>query len=239
LTLDLARAFVHAKLSNSALVLARYARHRKESATAQALHQAVLHHRDALGRLKTAPDLNTLRGYEGAAAAAYFRAWAMLLPKEWQFDGRGDERPATNAVNALLNLGYHLLHQAVAGLIQARGLNPYLGHLHAIKGGHMALASDLMEEFRAVTVDGVVLNLCLNGKVSIADFSTTADGCIVSQNAARRFIREIELKLNGQLQHPHTAEPLDVRRLIDAQVRSLAACYRQSDASLYRGLAFR
>ncbi len=234
----LARTMIHAKLSNSTLMLARYARHRGGHMGDPVLHQSILQLRDYTRRLHAATGVESLRGLEGAGAAAYFRAWQRLLPVEWGFAKR-EQQLGLDPVNALLDFGYSLLHQAVAGLIQARGLNPWLGHLHALKSGHMALASDLMEEFRAPVVDSVVLNICLNGLLVRADFSVAHDGWVLREKPRREFVRLIEDKLNSELRHPHSAELLDMRRIIDAQVRSLMACYRANDAQLYKGCEFR
>lgn len=118
----------------------------------------------------------------------------------------------------------------MAGLIQARGLNPWLGHLHATSAGHMALASDLMEEFRAPIIDAVLLNACLNGHLTPADFVSRNGSHTLRPDAARAFIRAVETRLNSEQRHPLSNELLDARRIIDAQIRSLCACYRQQGA---------
>ena len=235
--LEMARAFVHGKLANSALLLSRYSRHRRSDAD-ERIHNAILLHRDMLRRLKTAVDLDTLRGFEGAGAAAYFAVWRVWLGAQWNFGARV-KRAGKDPVNALLDLGYTLLRQAVAGLIQARGLNPWLGHLHATASGHMALASDLMEEFRPMVVDAAVLNACLNGRLTPDDFVIRDCAYYLKPDAARQFVRDIETRLNIERQHPRGAGLLDLRRIIDAQVRALAGCYRQGSAQAFEPCVFR
>ena len=234
LNLALARHFVHGKLANAARTLAAYARHRRAQAGAAAVQAALLQLRDLRGRIKTAPDLDTLRGLEGAGAAAYFGAWRHWLAPTWTF-GTREQQAGRDPINALLDLGYTLLYHAVAGLIQVRGLTPWLGHLHAVKPGHMALASDLMEEFRAVVVDRVLLHLCLNGGLLPEDFIERGGVYTLTPAAVKRFIRAIEVRLNTERQPPEGAgaELQDLRRLIDAQVRRLAQVYRSGDAGLY------
>ncbi|BDI05753.1 CRISPR-associated endonuclease Cas1 [Sphaerotilus microaerophilus] len=243
LNLALARHFVHGKLANAARTLASYARHRRGdagAANADAVQAALLQLRDLRGRLKTAPDLDTLRGLEGAGAAAYFGAWRHWLAPTWTFGAR-EQQAGRDPINALLDLGYTLLYHAVAGLIQARGLTPWLGHLHAVKPGHMALASDLMEEFRPVVVDPVLLHLCLNGGLLPEDFIERGGVYSLKPAAVKRFIRAIEVRLNTERQPPEGAgaELQDLRRLIDAQVRRLAQVYREGDAARYAPAVFR
>lgn len=86
--LGLARQFVHGKLANAALVLSRYARSRREVAGAAKVQEAIQFHRRTAQQLKTLADLETLRGHEGAAAAAYFAAWRTWLTPTWTFGAR-------------------------------------------------------------------------------------------------------------------------------------------------------
>lgn len=230
MNLVLARRFVHGKISHAMLVLNRYARHGRRH---HAVPDALLLMRSLQARLKTAPDLDSVRGLEGAAAAASFGIWRHWLEPHWRFGAR-QQQSGTDPVNVLLDFGYTLLHHAVAGLLQARGLNPWLGHLHAVKSGHMALASDLMEEFRPVVVDTVVLNLCLNGGLQPDDFSTRGGVWTLKAPAAREFVRAIETRLNTEFTSTGSTERQDMRRLIDTQVRTLAHTYRHADPGRYQ-----
>lgn len=237
LHLPVAREMVRGKLANSALLLSRYARHRRTPPDSKA-QAAIDLLRDLGRRVRNAPDLDTLRGFEGAGAAAYFGAWRQWLAPNWTF-GKRQPQQGGDPINALLDFGYTLLHQSAAGLVQARGLNPWLGHLHALKSGHMALASDIMEEFRAIVVDSVILNQCINHHLGPDDFMQRQGGWTLRPEPARHFVREIELRMNGERQHPHTGEPLDLRRMIDGQIRALCNVYRQNDSSAYRACIFR
>ena len=233
----LAREFVRGKLLNSALLLSRYSRHRKTDKDRR-IHESAELLRSLARRTHGATDAESLRGLEGAGAAAYFAAWRVWLTPEWKFGAR-EQQTGKDPINALLDLGYSLLYQAVAGLIQARGLNAYLGHLHAASSGHLALASDLMEEFRAMVVDTVVLNACLNHQLTPRDFSERNGEQVLSTEAARVFVRAIETRLNTERRHPHNNELLDYRRMMDAQVRSLTGCYHRKDASVYQACVLR
>lgn len=103
----------------------------------------------------------------------------------------------------------------------------------------MALASDLMEEFRATIIDTVLLNACLNQRIVPADFVFRNGSYTLRPDAARAFIRDIETRLNTEHRHPSSNELLDPRRILDAQIRSLCACYRRQEAQLYTACVFR
>lgn len=91
--------------------------------------------------------LASLRGIEGAAAAAYFGAYQTLFPPELCFKGRR-RRPPPDPVNAALSLGYTLLHAEAVQIVFGAGLDPYLGYLHEPVHGRESLAADLIEPIR-------------------------------------------------------------------------------------------
>src|SRR5690606_21832215 len=84
--------------------------------------------------LPSAQNLDTLRGVEGAAAAAYFGALTHLVAPSWNFNGR-QRRPPPDPVNALLSLTYTLLHGEAVRALLGHGLDPALGALHALDYG--------------------------------------------------------------------------------------------------------
>jgi len=126
-------------------------------------------------RCEAAVDIPQLMGIEGAAAAVWFRLLGQLLKAPWEFPSRS-RRPPRDAVNALLSLGSTLLYQRVGAAIEATGLEPGLGALHAYRAGRMSLACDLMEPLRVPAVDRWVLRLCHGGWLTPADFVASADG---------------------------------------------------------------
>lgn len=116
----------------------------------------------------------SLLGVEGVAARIYFGAFtAMLRDQQFaaQFDANGgSRRPAPDPVNALLGFVYSLLVKDLVAVCLGVGLDPYLGVYHRPRYGRPALALDLMEEFRPLVADSVVINLLNNGEVGESDF---------------------------------------------------------------------
>ncbi|NJN47573.1 MAG: CRISPR-associated endonuclease Cas1 [Candidatus Competibacteraceae bacterium] len=101
--------------------------------------------------------------------------------------------------------------------------------MHPLRAGHPALISDLMEEFRALVVDALVMTLILNQRLSPADFvmpQTPGSPCLLSDGARKTFIHAFESKINATVTHPLTGLRLDYRRCIDQQVQLLAAVIR-------------
>ncbi len=98
-----------------------------------------------------------IRGIEGGAAALYFAALAAVLPESLGFSGR-KRRPPTDPLNALLSLGYTLLHFDAVRALLAAGFDPCIGFLHAAEYSRESLACDLIEPLRPA-VDRFALDL--------------------------------------------------------------------------------
>lgn len=152
--LAMARSIVTGKIANCRLVLRRYTRNH-ELADARLRDEEQENMQQAVARADT---LDEVRGHEGMAARVYYSALSDLLPETWKFDKR-TRQPPLDPVNVLLSYGYAALFANIKTLIRRRGLDPHVGNLHALRDGHAALASDLMEEFRPLLVDSTVLQL--------------------------------------------------------------------------------
>ena len=227
--LKLAIAIVQGKLVNSRLILRRFTRHHDAPELAEAATQLTA----IINQLDDANDLDQLRGFEGSAARIYFQAFVAVLDPQWQFCKR-NKKPPTDPVNAMLSYGYTLLFYNVYTLLRTRGLNPHVGSLHPLRQGHPALASDMMEEFRAIIVDSVVFNIVMNNKLTPQDFTLptqSGEACLLSKEARKFFIAQLENKFNARLQHPVSGLQLDYRRCIEYQINHLVAVIRQTTDS--------
>ncbi len=91
--------------------------------------------------------LSSLRGFEGASAAAYFGAYVHLFADSLNFTGR-KKRPPPDPVNVCLSLGYTLLHYDAVRICHTVGLDAMLGFYHDVSFGRESLACDLMEPLR-------------------------------------------------------------------------------------------
>ena len=213
--LELAKCFVRGKLTN-AIRFCR--RQRTQNAEVKAAIQAT---RQALKRLERAENLESLLGYEGVGTAAYYRAFRQLLAQDWQFTTR-QFRPPPDPINAMLSLGYTLLHNHVYAFANVVGLDPYCGYFHQPKHGHAALASDLIEEFRQIIVDGYVLSVVNNNRIKPEDFEQTNKGIRFTKEALDRFLRGYYGRMQQTFQHPTRNEKTTYLRAIELQVRHLA-----------------
>lgn len=139
----------------------------------------------------------------------------------WGFRAR-THHPPTDPVNVLLSLGYTLLYNHTFAAINIVGLDPYLGFFHQTRHGHATLASDLMEEWRTIIVDSVVLGLINRGEVGAADFQLR-DGCVrFKQAGMTRFLQAYDARVRSAVLHPQVQQWLPYLRCIELQVRHTA-----------------
>src|SRR5205823_3283480 len=147
--------------------------------------------------------LETILGIEGAGSAAYFNCFGKLLsnPRQWPFSGRV-KRPPTDPVNALLSFGYSLLTTKVASAVQLVGFDHFVGYLHSSFYGRPALALDLVEEFRPIVVDSMVLTLLNNRMLTPNDFVVELGAYRLKDDRRKVFFTQFEERLNEEVNHP-------------------------------------
>lgn len=136
--------------------------------------------------------LPSLRGLEGAAAAAHFAALQSLFPSALGFTGR-NRRPPRDPVNAVLSLAYTLLHFEAVAACHAGGLDPYVGFYHEPAYNRESLAADLIEPLRA-HIDGWVWRLFADRVLREDHFTRNSDTCLLGKAGRERFYSTFEVR---------------------------------------------
>lgn len=215
-SLKVAQACVQGKLENMRTLLLRANRSLQDQQISEA---ALSIHLMSQQAARTAT-VGSLLGVEGNGSAAYFGVFQKLLRDSFPFVGRR-RRPPTDPVNALLSLSYTLLLHQVAAAIQVVGFDPYLGFLHQPRHGRPALALDLMEEFRPIIADSVVLNVLNHHILTVKDFRDELGAVYLQAEARKTFYAKFEERLQENIQHPHFGYRTTYRRCIELQARLL------------------
>jgi CRISPR-associated protein Cas1 len=232
-TLQLAQQFIAGKLDNQRTVLMRANRKLNNAEITKAV-ETIKQEKD---RLKTIKSLESLRGVEGIAASAYFSVFALLLHQNLGFTHR-IRRPPTDPVNALLGLAYTVLMNQVSSAIHTVGLDPYAGYLHCAQYARPSLALDLMEEFRAIIADSVVINLINHRIIQQNDFIEELGTVRLKKGSRKAFYEQFEARLNTDIQHPVFKYKTTYRRCLELQVRLLAK-WLEGDITTYPAFTVR
>jgi CRISPR-associated protein Cas1 len=230
--LALAKAIVRGKIRNTRTFLLKVSRRhgRTQEVEQVALRLAVMG-----DRVMEMTTLDQVRGCEGRASALYFGIFGTLLRNDHvSFHGR-NRRPPLDPVNVLLSLGYTLLANSVETAVQVVGLDPYLGALHDVVYGRPSLVCDLVEEYRAMIVDPMVV-ACINQKAfKRDDFEEQSEGEPVrmEKSAVRWFVDIFERRLRCKIVYPPRGQRLLFRQVIEEQVRHMARVLMGTDPEYF------
>jgi CRISPR-associated endonuclease Cas1/CRISPR-associated protein Cas4 len=218
--LRLARRFVRNKVANCRTLLRR---------NHPDVPESTLRDLSALAdETEEASGMPALLGIEGNAARIYFESFPALLRPP---GGRGElgfdfatrsRRPPRDPVNALLSFAYSLLAKDLAVAARSAGLDPFVGFFHQPRHGRPALALDLMEEFRPIVADSVVVSAVNTGVVSGSDFLQSSLGVSMKPEGRKRFTRAYERRMEEEVTHPVFGYRISYRRVLEVQCRLLA-----------------
>lgn len=237
--LTLSKAVVRAKLTNQRALLMRSLRGDGDRGSDELAARGIA---DLLPRLDDAGSLDTVLGLEGQGAALYFSEFGRFLKRQppgrgFDFAGR-NRRPPRDPVNALLSFAYALLTKDCFAAVCTVGFDPYRGFFHVNRHGKPSLALDLMEEFRAVIADSVVLTLVNNEMLTPADFLVWRDACQLTETGRAAFFRAYEQRKATEVTHPVYGYRMSYARMLEVQARMLAA-YVRGTVPAYTGFTVR
>lgn len=225
MTTSIARAIVRGKLANMRTTLVR-SRRAEEDETSQrftVLDDAVQRIKHAEGGLRSAETMDEIRGREGEGSAAYFSAFDHLIKQGGFSFQKRIKRPPRDPVNAMLSFGYTLLMYDLLSAANVVGLDPYVGFLHADRHGKPSVALDLMEEFRSIVVDSVVLTVINKRMITPDDFCEQLGGVVLMKEGARKtFLRQYEERKMTEFRHPIFGYKVSYLRAFELQARILA-----------------
>lgn len=191
--LGFSKAIVTAKLEGQRQLLEAF----KENLPMQryVLHTCARRVANCLAQVDTQTCIASLRGIEGAGAAAYFEGLAEIFPASLKFSGR-NRRPPRDPVNAVLSLTYTLLQAEATLALYGSGLDPFIGFYHSLDFGRESLACDLMEALRP-QADRFVIALFRKEILLPAHFSTTSSGCLLGKAGRAHFYTAYETEAEG------------------------------------------
>ena len=237
--LKLAKAVVRAKLSNQRALLMRSLRSDGDRGSEEPAARAMA---DLLRKLDEADTPESLLGREGQGAALYFGEFGRFLKTQppghgFDFTAR-NRRPPRDPVNALLSFAYAMLAKDCFSAVCTVGFDPYKGFFHSNRHGKPSLALDLLEEFRAVIADSVVLTLINNEMLTPKDFLVWKEACHLTDDGRRTFFRAYEQRKTTVVTHPVYGYKMSYSRMLEVQARMLAA-YVRGTTPAYTGFTVR
>jgi CRISP-associated protein Cas1 len=232
---------VASKIQNSRNLLLRSARDSDNPDSKNALGRAADRLACVLDTLAQSQTLDSVRGCEGDAARCYFEAFNHMIRQQSQHFSMTERsrRPPLDPLNALLSFLYSVLTHDAASALQATGLDPAVGFLHADRPGRLSLALDLVEEFRALIADRLALAMINLRQVAGAGFAKQPGGAVVMDGETRKkVLATLTQRKREEVLHPLLGERIAIGKLLHIQARLLARHVR-GDLEQYPALVVR
>jgi len=235
ITSGMAANVVSGKLANCRVVINRTIRDHSAKINAEELKKASENIGRIIDRIPRTAGTDEVRGLEGQAAAEYFRVFNHLIidqKEDFVFTDR-NRRPPLDEVNALLSFMYTLLAHDVRSALETVGLDTAVGFLHRDRPGRHGLALDLMEEFRPVIADRLVLSLINRRQLGKKGFIKSANGAVIMDDDTRKTVlTEYQSRKQDEIFHPYIEETVPIGLLFFIQA-NLMARYIRGDIDGY------
>lgn len=231
---ELTRLTVFRKVYNQRAILRNYNR-RADNANVKKAYEDI---RILADKIHGARTVDEIMGYEGAIARIYFQALNAFLPEDFRFE-KWTKRPPKDCFNSMLSFGYTLLMYDFYSAISRARLNPYIGFCHALKDKHPALASDLMEPWRAAVVDSFCLALVTHREIDASYFmrSEENDGVYLNRVGRRIFIQAYERKMRSV--NSYFDGKYSWRHTVQMECDSYRQAVHEGDPKLVKALVIR
>lgn len=143
-----------------------------------------------------------------------------------EVDGVERGRAALHLLEGIVSFGRMLGHDCRSAL-EAHGLDPRVGFLHADRPGRASLALDLMEELRPVLADRLALTLVNHRQLAAGDFVVEeAGGVRLADEARKRVLVAWQERKRDELSHPFLDETMPLGLVAHAQAQLLAQTLR-------------
>ena len=223
--LAIARSFTAAKIYNSRSVLCRALRDHSDKIAGDVVNSAADYLAASIKKSQAAHNLDELRGIEGDAAGTYFSVFDHLIlgqKEDFKFGDR-NRRPPLDNVNCLLSFIYTLLMYDVRSALDSVGLDSCVGMLHRDRPGRPSLALDMMEEWRSVIADRLVLSLINREQLSGKDFKKAETGAVLLSDEGRKTVlTAYQKRKQEEITHPYLQETVQTGLLFYIQALLLA-----------------
>lgn len=233
-----ASGIVYGKVTNQRVLVQRHSERAPWSRDALAGMDAMIQ------RTRQADNLDQLRGYEGQGAREYFSLLRRLFKPPVDGQNWGFERrvyyPPTDPINALLSFSYSLLLRDMTTACELIGLDPYIGFFHVIDYGRPSMALDLMEEFRPIVANSIVLEAVNRPFVALRDFELVDLGeaeqerpadqeprastraVYLAREGREKLVQLYETRVNEMVISTPDGERISYRALLQTQAHKMA-----------------
>lgn len=233
-SLTLAKNIISGKIHNQQVILRRYARNRDKD-----IADVNITLNQSINKIKNCTSISEIMGYEGNAAKAYFEGISRIIDDDFKFKGRS-RRPPKDEFNSMISLGYSILMNEIYSHMENKGLNPYFGFIHSDKEKHPTLVSDIIEEWRAIIVDSLVLSMISKHEIIKENFIREGDAVYIDKTGLKTFLDRYNKKMESEVKYlDYIDYETSYRNSIDLQINQLTKAIENEDATMYHTMWLR
>jgi CRISP-associated protein Cas1 len=184
---------------------------------------------DNLDRCKT---IEEIMGIEGSFRKKYYGKLDIIL-KYFKFECR-TKRPPQNEINAMISFGNSLCYNYCLNAIKQTYLNSTISFLHECGDRRHSLCLDISEIFKPIIIDRTIFKLINNKIINKSDFRKEPTFCYLTDSGKKKFIQELDSKLDTTFLYRKIEKNCSYRNLI--KLESYKLCKHILDIEKYESL---
>ncbi|WP_176838597.1 CRISPR-associated endonuclease Cas1 [Fusobacterium hominis] len=234
--LQFSKKIINAKINNQIVLLRRWQR-----STQNDISKSIEYIKQLKSKIDKCDSIEEIMGYEGIIAKEYFKNISIIIQPEFKFKGRS-KRPPKDPFNSMISLGYSILLNEIYAKLEGKGLNPYFGFMHKDKEKHPTLASDLLEEWRSVLIDSLVVAMINGNEIKKEDFYMTNEenGVYLKKEGFKKYITKLENKMRNDNKYlSYINYAVSFRKALDLQINELVKAIELENADIYKAIEIR
>jgi CRISPR-associated protein Cas1 len=171
-------------------------------------------------RVREERSINELRGVEAIARKRYYGCFDSILRDPFELGGR-EFNPPSNETNALISFLNGMVYTTCVSAIRKTALDPAVGYVHEPGERRFTLSLDIADIFKPILADRVVFRLINRRQISLDDFESDLDGCLLTEDGRLTVLEEFEQTLDRTVEHPRLERNVSYKTLVQTDVYSL------------------
>ncbi|WP_096389956.1 type I-B CRISPR-associated endonuclease Cas1b [Halopenitus persicus] len=164
--------------------------------------------------------INEVRAVEGNARKTYYRCFDRILRDPFELTKR-QYNPPTNEANAIVSFLNGMTYTTCVSAIRKTALDPTVGFVHEPGERRFTLSLDIADIFKPILADRLVFRLVNRQQITVDDFESELDGCLLTESGRMTVLEEFEKLLDETVAHPRLERNVSYKTLVRTDVLSL------------------
>ncbi len=164
-------------------------------------------------RVEDTTEIDELHGLEATARKIYYRCFDRILRDPFELTKR-EYNPPTNEANALISFLNSMVYTTCVSAIRKTALDPTIGFVHEPGERRFTLSLDIADIFKPILADRVLFRLVNRQQISIEDFESELEGCLLTEDGRVAVLEAFEETLDRTVEHPRLERNVSYKTLV-------------------------